>query len=113
MRRTLWLVLGVAVVGGCSDKLPATATVAATDDLRFEPTEASVRAGGSVTWEFGAIAHSVVFTTGGSPSDIADPVQNQSVSRSFPAPGLYYYECGVHPEMSGRIRVAESTDDPY
>ena len=43
---------------------PATATVTAPG-LVFQPTAIDVRAGGAVTWTFGAVHHDVTFTSGG------------------------------------------------
>src|SRR6267378_4859503 len=38
--------------------------------LAYEPATVDVQAGGTVTWAFGSIGHSVTFTTTGAPADV-------------------------------------------
>src|SRR5919112_6205132 len=41
-----------------------SARVQATEQLTFAPREAEVPAGGTVTWQFGSVAHNVTFQIG-------------------------------------------------
>lgn len=104
------LLLGILLAAAaCSEDPPSNATVAATPELRFVPNDVDVRAGGSVTWEFGAVPHNVFFTTGPSrPADIEGLNQETTVSRTFAGAGIYEYECRLHPGMRGRVVVNQS-----
>jgi plastocyanin len=82
---------------------PVSAAVT-TPTLAFSPPVVDVQAGGTVTWTFGSTAHTVTFTTVGSPTDVS-PLQNGSASRTFPANGGFSYHCSIHPEMVGVVRV--------
>jgi plastocyanin len=82
---------------------PAVATVTAPA-LTFNPTASDIRAGGSVTWSIADVHHSIVFTSAGAPADIGE-LLNASESRTFPTNGTYSYTCGIHPSMSGTVRV--------
>jgi plastocyanin len=100
---------------------PSTATVAATPALAFTPATATVASGGTVTWDFGTVAHSVAFDrsdvtdgrdangyyTGGTSSapDDIPPVQGTTVSRTFASPGTYTYHCLLHAGMNGTVVV--------
>ena len=82
---------------------PASAGVN-TPQLAFSPPVVDVQAGGTVTWTFGSVAHTVTFTTGGSPADVPQ-LQGGSASRTFPTNGSFSYHCSIHPEMVGVVRV--------
>jgi len=74
--------------------------------LAYEPATVDVQAGGTVTWTFGSVGHSVTFTTTGAPADV--PVlSNGSASRTFPNNGTFSYGCSVqgHGQMAGVVRV--------
>ena len=72
--------------------------------FQFQPQVVDVAAGGDVTWNVGAVHHTVDFTTSGAPDDIPEML-NQSVSRSFPSPGTFEYHCTLHNGMTGTVRV--------
>jgi plastocyanin len=82
---------------------PSTATVTAPA-LEYVPRNVDVSAGGSVTWSFGSIHHTVTFTTAGAPSNVPE-LENGSASRAFPNSGTFQYQCDIHPVMSGVVRV--------
>jgi len=83
----------------------ASASVAATADLKFDPSTVTITAGGVVTWTF-ALQHNVTF-------DDPQLVQNGnigntssgSVARTFPTAGTYNYHCTLHSGMSGQVKV--------
>jgi plastocyanin len=86
-----------------SQVAPASADVAAPA-FDFEPPVVDVQAGGTVTWTFESIAHTVTFTTGGAPADVPE-LSLGSASRVFPTSGSFDYHCTIHPEMTGLVRV--------
>ncbi len=82
---------------------PAGATVLAPS-LAFQPAAVEVQAGGTVTWTFGPIPHTVTFTTGGAPPDVPD-LQDGSAARTFPTNGTFNYHCTIHPQMTAVVHV--------
>ena len=111
--RRLSVLLFLPLVMACNEELtdpppPATNRVIAGTDLRFNPPDIPVRVGGTVTWEFLATPHTVIFQTKpGAPNNIAVGVQNSTESRVFTTAGTFDYECDLHDGMTGRIRVVE------
>jgi plastocyanin len=98
--------------GGVTKTATATVTVqvaaaaagVVAPEFEFQPAAVDVAAGGTVTWSFGSIHHTVSFTTAGSPESI--PVlENGSASRTFPTNGSYAYRCAIHTQMAGLVRV--------
>jgi plastocyanin len=80
--------------------------ILATASLQFSPADKSVAAGTAVTWKFAAVAHTVHFDdVSGRPTNIANAVANQSVSRTFGQVGVFPYQCTIHPGMEGIVRV--------
>jgi plastocyanin len=114
--RTLAVVLAAAVGGaavtGCGGDdggsgprtFPEAATVTAGASRVFTPASVDIAAGGTVTWAFGTLAHTVTFQTPDSPADVPETANDQ-IPRSFPAAGTYQYVCTIHPGMSGRVVV--------
>jgi len=87
---------------------PETATVTATANLQYLPPSVPIRTGGTVTWEFLSVAHTVIFDTkDGAPDNIQDPVSNTTEQRTFGTAGTYRYTCSVqgHGAMIGFINV--------
>jgi plastocyanin len=88
---------------------PATEASAETHEIRFEPLAVHVLRGGSVTWLIGRpgnpTSHNVTFTTAGAPADIPTTLGGDLVSRLFPAPGSFTYECTLHSGMTGTVHV--------
>lgn len=79
--------------------------VASSTDYVFTPRIVAVQAGGSVTWSFGALQHTVTFAgASGAPGNIASGLST-SVSRTFNAPGNFAYSCSIHAGMSGVVYV--------
>ncbi len=113
--RFLSVLLVSSIAVGCNDaatevevevEAPLANVVQATPESRFTPSTALVRVGGTITWNFGALAHSVIFQTAtGRPENIQQPVANSTETRTFTTAGLFRYECGVHPTMVGEIDV--------
>ena len=79
-----------------------------TPGTSFSPGTVSVAVGDSVTWLFLGATHNVTFVPGGPippGGDIADQASGQVVSRIFPVPGTYQYECTRHANMTGQVIV--------
>ena len=110
---TLLVVLPVAgACGGDGPTYPATppsasATVQASPALQFNPGSVDLAVGGTVTFEFGAVAHNLFFDNAppNAPADITAPTAGQSITRTFTAAGRYTYNCHIHPGMTGTINV--------
>jgi plastocyanin len=83
----------------------ATKTVT-TPNETFSPSEVTIPAGGSVTWQFSGARHNVTFQ-GAAPSggSIPDQDAGTSASRTFALAGTYNYLCTRHAGMSGRVIV--------
>ncbi len=79
-------------------------TAVAVVDFAFEPTDATVAVGGTVTWtNTGAAAHTVTFADG---PDCGRMNSDSSVSRTFDAAGTFAYVCTFHPgSMTGTVVV--------
>lgn len=109
--RSLSVLLLLSLAIGCNKEItdappPETNTVTATANSLFLPPNAPVRQGGTITWEFQAVPHSVIFRVkNGAPDNIQEPLSNAIETRTFTTAGDYVYDCGVHPTMSGIITV--------
>jgi plastocyanin len=83
----------------------STATVT-TPNATFSPSDITIAAGGSVTWQFSEARHNVTFQgtapTGG---NVPDQDPGTSASRTFPLAGTYNYSCTRHSGMTGRVIV--------
>jgi plastocyanin len=103
--------------GGVTQTATATVTVnsqsggttVTTPNRTFSPPSVTVAAGGKVTWQFSGAVHNVTFTgaapTGG---NIPDQAVGNAVSRTFPTPGTYSYQCTRHSGMTGNVVVQGS-----
>ena len=101
----------ILLVAGCGgddgtepddDQDPTSATVS-MPGLSFTPFTTTIKVGGTVTFDFPALAHNVIFErVTGAPTDIQQTT-NQRVTRTFPVAGSFDYDCTLHPGMSGVI----------
>lgn len=86
-------------------------TVTATTGQQFTPSSVTIKAGGTVTWVFQSLAHTVTFNTPappGTPADLgtaASPYSNTQISRTFTTAGTFSYHCSIHPGMTGVVNV--------
>ena len=90
-----------------SGTLPSDASViASSGDYVFTPKNVAILRGGSVTWTFGALEHTVTFTnTSGAPASISTGGYSTAVSRTFGSAGNFAYTCTIHAGMSGQVVV--------
>ena len=86
---------------------PPNGTVNALPSLAFNPRQVTIDAGQNVTFDFGSIAHNVIFDNRAAttPADIVGTNVNESISRTFTTAGTYNYHCNIHPGMAGVIVV--------
>ena len=98
---------GIAGSKGLTVAAPsAAATVQATTGLTFEPAQADITAGGTVTWQFSTVTHNVTFSGSGAgtPVNIGSSTST-SVTRTFPTAGTFAYSCTLHLGMTGTVVV--------
>jgi plastocyanin len=82
---------------------PDEATVTAPQ-VAFLPNLVHISAGGTVTWTFAAIPHTVNFSTAGAPADVPHSF-DVSTPRTFPNSGTFPYFCAIHAGMTGSVVV--------
>ncbi len=105
--------IAIAVLAGLTFAgLPVSSLAQSVDvgikDYKYDPPELKVKVGTTVKWvnQEKRTSHSILFTgPGGFESDRIFP--GESWQRVFDKPGTYVYTCGPHPEMKGKIEVAE------
>lgn len=92
--------------GGGGEPSPA-ATVRATPAIQFTPATVELTAGGTVTFDFGTVEHTVYFDNAppGAPANITVPSANETIARTFATAGQYRYNCHIHPGMAGIVNV--------
>jgi plastocyanin len=104
MAAALWGA-GCGGEGGGTDPVgedPTSATVS-MPGFSFAPFTTTIKVGGTVTYDFPAQAHNVIFKrVTGAPTDIQE-TRNQRVARSFPVAGTFDFDCTLHPGMSGTV----------
>jgi plastocyanin len=94
--------VSVAVTG----TLPSQANVSTVSGDVFTPNKVVIAQGGSVTWTFGPVEHTVSFTSGaGAPSGITSGGYSSSQSRTFNQAGNFSYICTIHAGMNGQVVV--------
>ncbi len=97
-------VSGTSSVTIIDSGIPFTTTVFMPGNA-FSPFNVTIRAGGTVKFEFPAEEHDVIFSNvAGAPADITVRT-NATVSRVFATVGTFPYECKVHPGMTGQVTV--------
>ncbi len=99
----------ITVSGQASVPLTASVTVdnfffRSVLNLTMNPAIDTIAVGGTITWTFGGVSHSVEST--GVPSFPSGPIQTGgTLQRTFNAAGTYEYICILHGGMTGRIVV--------
>ena len=87
---------------------PQTATVAATTSLAFDPGTVTIAPGGTVTFAFGSVGHTVVFDSQtNTPASITAVSVDTSITRTFTTAGTFTFHCTVHAGMTGKVIVAD------
>lgn len=84
-------------------------TVIIIRDFAFEPTQVTIKAGGTVTWlncaDPDEPAHTSTADQGAWSSPLLPP--GTSFTRTFPQAGSFPYHCEPHPFMTGTIVVGQ------
>jgi plastocyanin len=124
-RETAAVIMAVGVASACggSSATDPTASAGAGSQVQALPTRAfsppslGIAVGGTVTWVFGSVGHTVTFdSTDISPpaniGSVSAPNVNVSLSRTFPAAGVYDYHCSIHTFMTGTIIVGNNAVVP-
>ncbi|RRD35779.1 amicyanin [Leucobacter sp. OH2974_COT-288] len=111
---TVALVVAASSLSGCTAQKPdltpsadgvTPAVVVQAIDNRYEPREVTVRVGEAVRWDFlGGAKHDVVEPNG---LFVSDLVRSGSFTHVFTEPGEYAYDCSIHPEMRGLVKVVQ------
>src|SRR3954454_6437550 len=71
----------------------------------FGPTDATVASGDTVVWHWGDGPHNVHVMSGPATFDSGVKTTGSTFSRQLTAPGVYTYQCDVHPSMHGQVTV--------
>jgi plastocyanin len=85
---------------------PGNGTVCLVSSNSFNPSQVTIAAGSSITFNNGSgTTHNVTFTTAGAPANVADFASGTRVV-TFPTTGTYNYHCTIHGlSMSGVVVV--------
>ena len=76
------------------------------EDFYFEPSEAAIQPGDTVTWtNEGNHPHTVTADDGSFDSGPLQP--GESFSYTFQNPGVVPYYCSIHPFMTGSVSVGQ------
>ena len=87
---------------------PASSTEVKIDNFSFTPQTLTVAPGTRVTWlNKDDVPHTVTSTTNLFKSDALDT--DGRFSFTFSKPGTYNYFCTVHPHMTGKVIVQQSS----
>ena len=92
------LVLMLSAIGAHAQEVQVT-----IDNFTFAPPELTVKAGDTVTWTNHDDIPHVVVSAGKFRSKALDT--DNSFSFTFTQAGDYKYFCGLHPHMTGMIKV--------
>lgn len=95
MHRLFAIATLALALGACSDSTAADPDTIEVRDNSFGPSNLTVTAGTTVTWDWvGAAAHNVTWA-GGTPA--ASPTQTSGTyTRNFAAAGSFAYYCSIH-----------------
>ena len=95
---------------------PAAAAVhfVNVERVSWTPAALTIRPNDTVTWSFGNALDEHTITSNDDASDWVEPVDAlrscetslEDVARTFPKPGEFLYQCAIHENMKGSIRVA-------
>ena len=83
----------------------ATGGAVVMEDLAFVPEDIEVAAGATVTWTNEDSAAHTVEDEGGLFAESESLAEGDEFSFRYDAPGEYPYICGIHPFMTGTVRV--------
>ncbi len=121
MRRLLFLALLVAAIAAACAGAPAASPGGGGGggggqqagggsvtivDFAFQPQNATVKVGQTVTWtNTGDAPHTVKWQQGAAESPRLS--KGQTYQRTFDTAGTFPYVCGIHPNMTGTVTVSQ------
>ena len=92
--------------GAMGNSTPNSGSVS-IEDFYFEPSEAAIQPGDTITWtNNGNHPHTVSADEGSFDSGTLQP--GESYSHTFQNPGTVPYHCSIHPFMTGSVSVGQS-----
>jgi plastocyanin len=105
--------LAAGVAAGALPALAADQSVTASG-FTFSPSQVTVDAGDTVTWNNAGGTHNVVFDDGPAYTEPSLPSSDPwTRSRTFDDTGTFHYHCGFHgPSMSGSVVVVTPGSTP-
>jgi plastocyanin len=99
----------IASGGGAVNPAQSTSAGVSVNNNSFDPNEAVVKTGGTVTWTWnsGVVQHNVTYSTGPGTLPANSPTQagGTTFSTTFTSIGTYAYHCSIHAGMDGTIKV--------
>ena len=81
-------------------------SVSATDELKFDPANITVKPCQLVVWTITGTAPHTVTSVSGATFDSGTKNKGQTFTQAFPTAGTIHYHCTIHPSMTGTITVA-------
>jgi len=113
MMASMWGGGQMGMMGGRgSDPLEESPVIGATqvrvEDFAFAPASIVVDVGATVTWtNYDGVAHTVTSDEGDA---LDSPLlgEGETFTKTFDAPGEYFYYCKPHPNMQGLVTVRAS-----
>ncbi len=86
---------------------PAQGNVVAIANFQFGPAKAQAKVGQAVTWANSDDSPHQVSIAGPNGHRTVVMLKGQSAQVKFDKPGVYDYQCGLHPGMKGVVEVTE------
>ena len=104
----LMFVLPVGAQGAGVESVPVqNAWSVSIGDNFFDPPDAAIDPGSTITWtNNGAVPHTVTADDGSFDSGVLNPGDSYTVA--FDGQGTVTYYCAIHPEMRGSVTVGGS-----
>lgn len=113
LRPALATLFAVFLAAACQAAAPSAPVATNQVDLprsyKFAPEDIVVPAGTTVTWTNNDnFTHSVRLLDGG---EVQMMKPGESVTSAFPAPGVFRYDCSLHPkDMQGSVLVEAASE---
>ena len=113
LRPALAVLFAVFLAAACQAAEPSAPVATNQVDLprsyKFAPEDIVVPAGTTVTWTNNDnFTHSVRLLDGG---EVQMMKPGESITNAFPAPGLFRYDCSLHPkDMQGSVLVEAGSE---